>query len=1336
MAPSDSRRSNAPLDESLVRDVLGYLNFSNGTPDPKFQGQLNRLFASLEHTGRAEAIRDLLLEHLKGLQRHTPAFADSEQAQAAVKLTLVDTLAAYRSHHADLLFHLSDNDFEEPLFIVRVFEAVLAQGAPWEEGERIVAAALDQLNDFLGYRPLAVLENERLSEPYPHERFRPLPLYIEHAGVGAGRYFDLIDGTLRFLADMPAELIKDSHFELSALGELALDVRAHDHTHPMNKRTNYMFGEWDPDAIDNRGRYRRFVIRKIVLDSLLDWMDARSDLPVEERLHDASAVLCGTVLMASSISGSGPGAHDSNVTLTGLLPIVARQRDAFYARLLESAQGKRAQRLQQEADLTRQPFGHVRQHLNIALARYGAKQIQRRHLAYVYARLGHPDASREQVAVIPSVSARFECEIQCRLSAAYSFLGKGDPGAAFGCLQEVEEHLQRGIECGAVIDPWNILAFQGQFPLFSSREDSIADERAETLLSIVGQTFDVYSRALSEASVQADGTLKQKISARFRNLADWWDRFAAVTVEDLPAVLGMESWQSAELLSGVLAAWRAAGESAGDISFWRSHVDKFSSAVAYAQVVDTLLHKRDLVAAMGLLMQWLSEADEVGIEAGEETLNSLLGRWLQLVLAEEASPSVDTWPLVRKLFDYLEANAGPYWDVPRWNGKSDDHREAAATQDDPSGAEAGTETSLDADDEDDLYGAAYENVVYRDSAWDGHAGDTVDWGDQGGVDRSEFEMQALELAMDPRLRFIHGLAELWQMVGADFAANDSKLRPRPEQKDGRSDEQAEVLASWLSRAVSNSSNLFKLMQQVWTEPVAAPVGDDESDIETDRQLQFKFALLHSVVVTRVGCEQAELCLGSSLPKTRIAATGSRQDRGLAGLYQSILRGDVAGIRRRLPAVLASLVKEPLLYVPIDNGGHPTQYCDARSLQTTLKFLLTQLPRLGLLRETFAVLKAAFRMERTSRPAGQAVTEFDGLFQIALGRTLQTLIESSSDWRSGRFGDDDLVDLVGEVVERYLDIWLKHSRTMRISSVESLKSDSAWDGVKEFIEQYGADLFQPRLLTPGNLRSSLHDQVGNLLDQLDEEEDPLHPIRLLEDLRQGVVDREDFEAHLELIYSIILDKFDRFIEYSTTTTQSDYGEMLYSFLDFLRMETAYERDAWNLLPVKIAHEQLASAGRQTAALMWERIFESNTSEMADRHVAQLEELESRYGMRLPSVTDHLQERFVKPLAVNRIIALVPDAIEDAKSDEPPSAAFSKLRKTLEDYLDSTASSSLELPIWLNEIDEEIERVEHRQSDITLKPQSPDLLPLRRVSLHEVRRQLNIWNEPLAQQRKKP
>ena len=48
-----------------------------------------------------------------------------------------------------------------------------------------------------------------------------------------------------------------------------------------------------------------------------------------------------------------------------------------------------------------------------------------------------------------------------------------------------------------------------------------------------------------------------------------------------------------------------------------------------------------------------------------------------------------------------------------------------------------------------------------------------------------------------------------------------------------------------------------------------------------------------------------------------------------------------------------------------------------------------------------MLKTAYRMERKSRPGGQAVTEFDQLFRTALRNSLDCVIRSSKRWRVSR-----------------------------------------------------------------------------------------------------------------------------------------------------------------------------------------------------------------------------------------------------------------------------------------------------------------------------------------------
>jgi hypothetical protein len=1344
------------VDAPVWREILGYLNFSGGSPDARFERNLSDLYAALDLSWTAASLQTVLLDRLKALRESAPEFANSAQAEAVIGLTLGEALPAYRRFHADLLFHLSDEQFVQPFFVARMFEAVLAQGGPWTETERVVRGTLEQLNDFLGYRPLPVLENGRQMEPYRHERYRPLPLYIRDAGAAAGLYQALIDRTIQFFREAPADLLRDAYFDLDRMDELALDVRAHDHTHPANKRTNYMFGEWDPHQIDTKGFYRRFIVRRIILDALVNWMAQHSSLEPEERLYDASAVLCGTMLMASSISGYGPETHDSNVTLTSLLPRVARQRDAFYTRLLEHATGPRAERLRREAEATQQPFGHVRQQLNIELSNYGARQVQYRSLAHLLARMGYADAAQETAAAIPSASIRFECDLQWRIRSAELALDHGDPEAAFRYIREIEDLLHRGIECGALVDPWNVLGFQGQYPLFTSREDSVPDQRVDVLLDLMEQTFGVYSGALSEAAAQGLGALREEISTGFEKLADFWDRFATTTVDELPKVSGRESWQSARHVADALTGWREAGEAAGDITYWRGQVDQFQSAKAYAQVVEALLARRDHIASMGLLMQWLSEAETVGLESGPYSLNRLLVRWMQLVTdRSQAGSGEERWRTLRRLFDYLEANAGEFWSL-------EGIEPAAGLTAVPPGAAEETGADLvggpapdEFDEGEDLFGAAYEGVVFRDSALDGIESDTMDEGYDVGT--TEFEIIARHL--EPRLAFIDTLARLWQTAAVALAVPSGRRsgsRPR------LTEQQIDVLAGWVQRTVELQDGLQRLMMSIWSHEVEMEGGDHDANVEFDIQWQTKSYLLHTAIATSVRCRDAQRLLCCCLPASIVNEALTDVDRQIVGVYRPVLQRQAVEVRRRLPALLRSLGAEGLLYVPCNHGGHPKQMLDARNLQSVMRFLVEQLPQLGLLRDASRVLETAYRMERNSHPGGQAVTEFDRLFRTALKSSAECIIRSAPTWqisgipahilrrkwrrRSGaertrrvlprralrpsrsrlRRRNAVLVETLVELVERYRAVWLKHSRTMRLSTVESLKQKDLWRSVRDFIRRYGDELFQSSLLTLGNLRAVLHTGIDDFLDYLAEIEDPHRPSPLLRDLETGVLNRERVIEYLELVYGSVVDRIDRFVEYNTTTTQSDYGEMFYCFLDFLRIEASYERDAWQFIPYEIAHEALAGLGQTRAALAWEQYLRKVTSRKASQHLSNLRKLEKAYAMRLPSVRDRLNERFVKPLAVNRMVALVPRAMEDARHGRGPSPAFEVLRAEMEAYMADTAGSAIDVAPWLRSLEQEVSRVDTR-GEVEMEPGEPIVhrtpIPL---SLRQLRRQLALWD----------
>ncbi|WP_013629729.1 hypothetical protein [Rubinisphaera brasiliensis] len=1333
---------------SAARELLGYLNFSSGARDAQAFRHWNTLFAAFPENPIPQ-VRQVLAEQLQQMRDSQQAFRESGQAEAVLNLVFDELLPAYWEYHRDLLFHLQPEILHQPFFIGCLAEAVLQQGDPWTEADRIIPAAIDQLNDFLGYRPVAVLENGRMVEPYPHERFRPIPIHLQDVGTAVGPYHDLIARTLAFLEQLPSEVIAATHFHLANVQELAVDIRSYDYNHPVFKRTNYLFGEWDPHQIGLDGHYHRFVVRQIILDALLDWIQSQVQLekvPYDEALYDASAALSGTILMASSISGSGPDTFDSTISLSSLLPIVARQRDFFYERLMSNLEGARAERLRKHQEATQQPFGHVRHALNMFLSSHGASQVRNRELALMYARMGFPEEARRQAAIIPAASIRFETEIQWRLRIGHQALLTGDFARTEQLLEEIEDLERRAIECGALVDPWNILGFQGQFTLFANREDTVPDVRVESLIELKDRIFNLYATTLREAALAGEQETLERVAAKFQRQAEQWDQYATTTVDEIPKLFGEQNFESSLVVARTLAAWKREGASENSISFWNQHLDLFDSQIAYHNIVHVLLEKRDLNASLGLLMQWLNQTEESENVQFDESFSSALLEWTRLLQSEATEPE-DLLQRYRRMLELLEANAGGRWGVPplTMNAEVDGPTDAEDEDwwDEPA-LEGPWDDDDDFEDEEDddfdtngPFAAAYEGVTFRDSADDGQEGALSDasnpWAD------NEFEQ--LNRSYEPQLKFLQTLADIQQQAiivaarilhhPAEASEDEEKQEeageaPQPVEKTAATEAVTAAVENWSRELLRFERELGHLLHEIHLRELAPPSGSHDANVEYDIQLQSKLYLMHNIIWTLTRLRFVRRVADSLLfPRKQ---NNTQQEDWLTEFLYAILRNDVTTVRKLLPNCLQRLSKRKLLYVPLESGGTPRSISDAQELHTLLRFLVTALPGLGLYRETWHVIVTAYRMERGSRPRGPAITEFDRLFRLALSNTLSYLLKSSLQWRSGRIDDDDLIDILAEVVDHFGNIWLKHSQTMRLSAAEGLKDERIWDGTKAFIRRYGAELFHARNLTLGYIRAIVQSGVEEFLEYLEENDDPVAPHPLIEDLRTGTISADDAATHLEIIYGILIDKFDRFLEYNSTTTHSDYGDRFDCLLDFLRLEADYDRDDWNYAPLKIAHEALIQNGRFEAAKTWEQVFAMRSADRADEHLKQMHRLEKKYGVKLPALSDQIGERFVKPLAINRMVALVKQIMTESEETEERRQMFDDLRVQIENYQDGTHGTGLEVPEWLQMLEQEVRQFEFPEQTMH-DPYGKELITPVTVNLREMRRQLRVWDDPV-------
>jgi hypothetical protein len=880
--------------------------------------------------------------------------------------------------------------------------------------------------------------------------------------------------------------------------------------------------------------------------------------------------------------------------------------------------------------------------------------------------------------------------------------------------------LRRGIGCGAFVDPWNILGFQGLFPLFHAREDSLRDPRIDELVQVIGEIFNLYSRLTSEAAAMGNREICETLLAGQRRLAAWWDRFASVEVHDVPRVHGGESAASAEHVATALTRWHERGETAADLAFWREHLEGFQSPKAFVLVVDALLHRADYRAAMGLLMNWLGQAEQIPLEEGIYSFHTLALRWLLGLKPENTEqremasrPTAGTWPLIKRFFDYLEANADEYWQVPDLEFGAVDERQAA-------------------DDEDkELYRAAYDDVTYHDSADDDQEGSVAD----GGEFQEGFDLEPEAERLAPRLRFLSTLAQLWQI-----GVRQGLLRPGRNWRDD--------LKAWLDTARANKSRLLALMDAIQAHPIPAPLGSYDSLVEYDRRRSIKEHLLYAVINTCLDTQLAVGTLEGALGQAESAApvpSQSPTDEGDASpgsddkrpawellgieLEQALLAGAPEQTRQLLPQFLDSFQSEPLLFTALSDGGQPRLILRVRAAQAVLRALVTNLPRLGLLRETYHLLRTARSMEQAHPPAKRGVTEFNQLFQSAYQAVVGEVVDSAADWPPARGRDQQLVDLLETLTRPFLLLWIQHSQTLQLSTLETLGHEEDWQALRTFVKRYGHDLFHAKFMTLANLRGILHRGVSGYLDYLRENADPLQPIQLMDDLDQAI-SRADAERWLQWILQALVENYEEYKDYNTTTPQSDYGENLHQLLDFLRLKANYQRHAWRLRPLILAHEVLARSGRADLAASWQEAFVRLTDDLAEQYVQKLAELERTHGMRLRTVGDLVQERFVKPMALDRLCALIEPAMEEAQLHED-GRSFTLLERELQPLTANPTGVGLDVPQWLRQLGTEVQRVRAANASIAHLAEEFLRVPQKSLTIDELREQLDHWEEPLVQ-----
>ncbi len=1307
-----------PKDPAAV--VLGYLNFSSGAFDPTAWRAMSDLYARLEPAEASGAVVEgaataadvatLLAGRLGELEPAEPAFRDAAQARGVIEAVFGHLLPAYRAYHADLLEHQPAGAIERPFFVMAAAQAVLAQGGPWREPAALVPRAIERLNDYVGWRPVAVLENGRLSEPYAHERVRPIPLFVAGAGAAHGRYRALVSTAIDILREAPADLVRQADFDLEMLEELAIDPRAFDFLHPAASRPNYLFGLWDPARIDEQGFYRRMVVQQATLDGILSWPAAAAaehersaELDAQLRWESA-AVLAGVMLMASGLSGHGPGARQAGLPLADLLPKIAGYRDEFYRGLLARLPEGHRRRLEEESRRLRQPFGGVRRHINAVLAGMRARQVESVALAAVFARSGRAEGAERMAAAVPAASARLFARITSGVMAAHQALRRGeeDPAAAVEHLDAATDLLFRAVGCGAAVDPWNILGLSGQFPLHEPGGESLPDPRVDDLVNVTGSILDGYAAAWRRAALAGSKATAARASAALERLAAWWDRFATTTVSGVPHLSGREAFESAREVIDSLKRRRETAPSPPPPGFWRHEVATFSSPRTHAQAADALLREGDLDGALGLLVHWASLLEGPAIDRTGPIWLGSAARWMGQAFADA---SAEGRSRVRRFLELVEANTSAVIDVIE---------SAAASRD--QGGSRRKETGDDAADDDqpdseESVAAAYESMVWRDSADDGVDGGMIDVEGPGGGSLGDLA------AVEDAAEFLMGTGKLLRHAVTAWCALDVTH--------GTSPTRAEM-----DSVIGWRHSIRRLRRAMVRAAVLVAGRDGEpppgmSPAEFDRLRWQRDGAAERLVEAAVQMGETLWMLSARLhlrpgdgEEAALAARRPSRKAAVGRLFAAMLAGDAASARASLEYVRARLVGKPVLYVPLSRGGRPDRIVRARSRERLLERLAACLPRLGLVTETAAIVQLAKQLENL-RPAGAAsVSEFDRVFEAATTSLVERIVVSAEAHPDGEPAPDHdavttrILEGLSLLVPRLLETWMTHARQLRLSVLERVRDQKAFAVTREFVEQYGSGLFTQHLLSPSSLRGILRGGVRHYLEQLvdryamEAADDPLadagdgaaavrRPTRLIEDLGSGALPMKHAAARLRLVLESVAENHAEYRDWNSTTTQSDRGECLHIFLDYLRVKAEHDRIAWTLRPVNMAHRVLARRGAVEAAEAWRGRMRDETRETAASLVQRLEQLEAHWGVRLASVSDRVRRPFTATLEQDELEALVEPAVAELYAATPPGAG-GQFEAKATTFLGVASGSGVEVPEWLERlgaaVDQTLERAE--------------------------------------------
>src|SRR5204863_9898246 len=130
--------------------------------------------------------------------------------------------------------------------------------------------------------------------------------------------------------------------------------------------------------------------------------------------------------------------------------------------------------------------------------------------------------------------------------------------------------------------------------------------------------------------------------------------------------------------------------------------------------------------------------------------------------------------------------------------------------------------------------------------------------------------------------------------------------------------------------------------------------------------------------------------------------------------------------------------EPVLDTPLSHGGPPSLILRASLARMMRRGLVHNLPKQGLIRETYQLLRLARSMEAGQTLSGPRITEYDRLFQLGLRAAVDAVIVAA---QREKIAPARLVEALEAIVEPFAVTWRDHSQTLRVATLELITQES-------------------------------------------------------------------------------------------------------------------------------------------------------------------------------------------------------------------------------------------------------------------------------------------------------